>query len=337
MKNQTTNNGLFELDDEVLRQIKSTIILLAFITVNLQGITQSYLPFPDSNATWIMENGDGFGGNDYTDLVLANYKDDTLINSLEYIKITNRHYSGEGHYAGAFRNGEPGKTYYVPGNSINEYTLFDFTANAGDTVENVAYHMEGWGGEFEGAYDFIVDSTGYVQCGPYNLKYLYLHADTVFPPWVEDPLIWIEKIGCPFGGIFNSMMNTWLFNNIWCMHHNDTIYYLGECWPPLNGINYTNDSCINPHHVNIQEYKSYDISFTPNPFHDVLYIDGLPRLPEMKLSICDLSGMEIYNNTISNESNSQLIITNLKLKPGLYLAIITTKQEKLCIKKLIKR
>jgi len=320
-----------------MKKNELTIILLAFFSVNLQGLAQSYFPLPDSNAKWIMENGDGWGGNDYTDLELATYKDDTLINSLEYIKITNCHYSGESHYAGAFRNGDPGKVYYVPKDSINEFVLFDFTVNTGDTVNNVAYHLEGWGGEFDDIYDFIVDSTGYVQCGPYNLKYLYLHTDAAFPAWVLPPLIWVEKIGSINGGIFNSMTNTWLLNNIWCMYYNDTVYYQGSFWPPLNGISYLNDSCINPQHVNIRENEINTIVFTPNPFTSTLYIGGLPELNDMKLSIYDLAGLKIYHLPISNESNSQLIITDLKLKPGLYLAIITTKKETLCIKKLIKR
>jgi hypothetical protein len=320
-----------------MKQIYVTVILFAFFSVNLQGIAQSYLPIPDSNAKWIMENGDGWGGNDYTDLELADFKDDTLINSMEYIKITLRFYSGAGYYAGAFRNGNPGKVYYMPIDSINEYVLFDFTANTGDTVTNVAYHMEGWGGDFVDAYNFIVDSTGYVQCGPYNLKFLFLHTDADFPAWVEPPLIWVEKIGCLHGGIFNSMLNTWLFNNIWCMHNNDTVYYHGSVWPPLNGISYVNDSCINPQHVNVKENNLSSISFTPNPIQNILYIDGLPQLPDMKLSIYNLSGKEVYQKNLSKEDNSQWIITDLMIKPGLYLAIITSKKETLCIKKLIKK
>lgn len=318
-----------------MKQMQIIFILLVFTVANLQVRAQEYLPLPDSNAKWIMVNGDGWGGEDYTDLVLANFKDDTVINSLDYIKITTRYYTGQGHYAGAFRNGEPGKIYYVPASSIEEYILFDFTANAGDTVNNVAYHSEGWGGEFVGAYNFIVDSTGYLQCGPYTLKYLYLHTDAVFPPWIEGPLIWIEKIGCPFGGIFNSMTNVFLNNNIWCMYSNDTIYYQGPWWPPLNGINCINDSCVNPQSVNIQINSMSEVTFTPNPFDKYVCIDGLPQLPGMKLSIYDMSGMEIYQKIIYKENNSQLIITDLKLKPGVCIAVITTKKEKLCVKKLI--
>jgi len=319
-----------------MRKNTISIILLSFLSVCLQGFAQEYLPIPDSNAKWIMVNGDGWGGDDYTDLELADFKDDTLINSLEYIKITQRYLGGGGYYVGAFRNGDPGKAYYVPRDSINEYTLFDFTANTGDTVENVAYHFEGWGGEFDDVYDFIVDSTGYVQCGPYNLKYLYLHTDAVFPPEVEGPLIWVEKIGCLQGGIFNSMSHVFLSNHIWCMHYNDTVYYHGTPWG-IGYFVYLNDSCVNPQHVNIPENNLYDISFSPNPFHNALHIVGLPQLPDMKLSIYDLSGKKLFQKGLSLEDNSRLIITDLKIKPGIFIAVVTSGKETLFTEKLIKK
>jgi len=78
-----------------------------------------------------------------------------------------------------------------------------------------------------------------------------------------------------------------------------------------------------------------EVTFAPNPFDNYLCIDGLPQLPDMKLSIYDLSGVEIYQKIISKENNSQLNITDLRLKPGVCIAVITTKKEKLCVKKLI--
>ena len=69
-------------------KLLQTIAMLAICAaINLQVTAQGYLPLPDSNAKWIMVNGDGFGADDYTDIFLAPYKDDTIINSLGYIKI----------------------------------------------------------------------------------------------------------------------------------------------------------------------------------------------------------------------------------------------------------
>jgi len=80
-----------------------------------------------------------------------------------------------------------------------------------------------------------------------------------------------------------------------------------------------------------------EVTFTPNPFDNYVCIDGLPQLPGMKLSIYDLSGVEIYKKIISKENSSQLMITDLKLKPGVYFAVISTKKEKLLVKKLLKK
>ena len=86
--------------------------ICGFTLVSLHA--QQYQPIPDSNAAWIIEQDDGFGGLYYHRFSLSPYSDDTVINSKIYTKIYFRFDTSEEQYVGAFRNATDGISYYVP-------------------------------------------------------------------------------------------------------------------------------------------------------------------------------------------------------------------------------
>jgi len=163
-------------------------LLFVVILTPLSSISQQYQPLPDSNASWIIEQDDGFGGLWYNKFSLSPFLDDTVINSKNYIKVYFRFDIGDSEYFGAFRNAENGKAYFIKRFSNNEYLLRDFSKNTGDTIYNVDYELDL---EIQLILDFIVDSTDVTNSGPYTYKIMYLSTvveDTV-PEQGDLPLV----------------------------------------------------------------------------------------------------------------------------------------------------
>ena len=87
--------------------MKHLIVLISMILTPLLSISQQYQPIPDSNASWIVRQDDGYGGLMWHKFFLTG---DTLINSTKYTKVFFRFDIADPEYCGAFRNGENGKS-----------------------------------------------------------------------------------------------------------------------------------------------------------------------------------------------------------------------------------
>jgi Secretion system C-terminal sorting domain len=129
-----------------MKKILLTLSLAFTYTLN----AQTYLPFPDSAATWVNTyyNVVPIGPTYQNVLVdVINYctDGDTSINSLTYTKIK---ICPENIYHAAIRD-DNGKVYVVPKDSTQEFLLYDFTVSLGDTIYNVYYESFGSGGYYE--------------------------------------------------------------------------------------------------------------------------------------------------------------------------------------------
>ncbi len=203
---------------------------LTFFLCQVQVIGQQYQPIPDSNAAWIIQQDDGYGGHHFHKFSLSTTKNDTIINSVTYTKLFFTFSIGPVLYHGAFRDAGNGKSYYIPAYNDEEYLLRDFTKNTGDTIKDVSYQY-GW--DWTWVLDFYVDSIEFINSGPYTYKVMYLSTvveDTIPNVFPDDVLVWMEKIGSFGGGILNARMGALGAHRLYCMQYNDTIYYDSYLW-----------------------------------------------------------------------------------------------------------
>ena len=311
-----------------------TTIVMMF--VSYYTTAQQYHPLPDSNASWIIEHDDGFGGTYFERFILSPGLDDTIINSLNYTKIYKQDWDSDTVYYGAFRNAGNGKSYFIKRFTNTEHLLRDLSKNTGDTIYNVDYE-EGLHDQW--ILDFIVDSTDFKVSGPYTYKIMYLNTvveDTI--PEHGYPLVWIEKIGCFAGGIVNSIRGGLDAIKLYCMQYNDTIYYNNPySWFFFKtDIMYQNGQCIYP--VGI-ENSSMDagIKISPNPFTSRLTVRNLPDVDEVEIKIINILGQVEYYNKLINFSQPSTIINTAQLNSGIYILKINSTNKLLLTRKIVKK
>ena len=123
---------------------------------------------------------------------------DTIINATRYVKLEQ-----DGIYKGAMREGTNADIYYVPNHSTNEYLLYAFNAQVGNSLENL------WFGANE-IDRFIIKSATVVNIESttprkftigFEWQSIYSYAatnDTSEIMYAE--LVWLEGVGFQFGG-----------------------------------------------------------------------------------------------------------------------------------------
>lgn len=123
---------------------------------------------------------------------------DTIINATRYVKLEQ-----DGIYKGAMREGTNADIYYVPNHSTNEYLLYAFNAQVGDSLENL------WFGANE-IDRFIIKSAAVVNIESttprkftigFEWQSVYSYAainDTSEIMYAE--LVWLEGVGFQVGG-----------------------------------------------------------------------------------------------------------------------------------------
>lgn len=165
----------------------SLLASAALIGASLTALAQ--VPFPLSNATWVntfytytFNPPNPIPNAELTHV--SNYcvnGEDTLIQSITYTKVW---YCG-GLYKGALRD-DNGTVYFVPANSTDEYLLYDFNAQQGQTLTNVYV-----GNHFDETFmlqEFTVSQTATVDIGGLIRRVVY-----------ASDFRWIEGIGCETG------------------------------------------------------------------------------------------------------------------------------------------
>ena len=320
------------------------LILLWLLMSGVSSIqAQSYYTLPDSNATWIMAekyNPATF----FHEFGLNPFQDDTLINSNTYHKIYLKHEGWSPEYAGAYRSESDGKTYFVSAfpNDTNEYLLFDFSADVNDTINDIVVHGPLYAPL--GAFDVVVDSIKNKLSGQYNLKCLYLSPIPPFPPYYDgNPLIWVEKIGCLNGGIFNYWECGLYLWTLRCMSADDTTFYFStslNCFFSEGfDLTYEQGSCEIP--VSIAESESHysTLETYPNPFTTSTTIEyELKEISNIQFTIYNVIGEVVYmtEDRMMPQGKHSFTWTADRLPKGLYYAVLRS-EEGVSVIKIIKQ
>lgn len=259
--------------------------------LNIPLFSQAYFPFPESNASWTIQtywpDGSPNGQQSLYDYQITS---DTIINALTYHKLTTVNYSGSFPpyfgvgYVGAFRNDTLNrKVYYYPKDSLQEYLLYDFTLNIGDTIKGYTrdfnhyvfnVSMDTSVNIFNNAVISSVDSI--LINGVYRKKWNYTSYPTGYPdqyPWFFDGNI-IEGIGNT-NGLLEGLWSSIDFQNyLSCYLENEIPFY---SW----------GTCL----VGLEEEKNIEqIEIYPNPFTTSISIYTSDEIE--KISVFNILGEE---------------------------------------------
>lgn len=288
-----------------MKLYKSISTLLFSIAVTFSY--SQYFPFPTNHATWI-NIGKSYTLNQWnvpiwqTDWIdrYCSSGIDTIIGTTTYKQI-NSCTTNSSSYHGALRY-ETGKVFFIPKDSVNEYLLYDFTVNIGDSVN-------------------VIQST--IGGTPYYTT-MYIHItdiDTIVVDGTERRRIngsnqynqWIEGIGSSAGLFMNfedNISNYMIELN--CLSVNNTTIY--DQGPLQVG---TTGSCDLS--LDIPSFpKTPDLKIHPNPVTGSnIFITGIENNELVDLSIFNLNGQNILNAANVSPSLNKIDVGGLE--SGIYL------------------
>jgi hypothetical protein len=220
------------------------LLLLSILLAGFTSQAQTYLPFPTSDAHWLVRFWIGPGyPYEYHYYYMNALNNDTTINSFTYGKVYRVDVGPVTTYSGALRANDSSQVYFVPKDSLNELLLFDYGKNVGDTIA-YAYTCCGFPVQNE-----IVQFKDSVLLGNRYQRRLQLSGSA----------IWIEGVGGRGGLLENYNVGVSGADELICMDANDTMWWdngftAGQCSLILQNVS--------------EEILENKMSFYPNPAHD---------------------------------------------------------------------
>ena len=293
--------------------MKKIILFITFIIIYGSNYSQTYYPFPDSNAVWSEING----LNDppwriYHLFGLLNQ--DTVIDSIKYNKLFSFSdtifIEENANYIGGIREDSLKRVYYKGKNVFESYIydshpdeeklLYDFALNVGDTFKlNQSYAF------FEENFLIVSKIDSLLINNKYRRRINFGHDSTNL---IE---VWVEGIGnIPRGLLYTSdpSMATCDFNNtLICYKQNDTLLYMDS----------TYSKCYFYYDA-IKENKIFEknIKIFPNPVTDISILDFSKFNDIEFINIYSLEGTLVKQ--INTKGKNKIIINRKDYLPGMY-------------------
>ncbi len=287
--------------------------MLAFLA-NIKG--QDYIPFPTSNTVWSEYHNapvsSGLSSYYYRN-IFSNK--DTIIDAKIYqqlfYSLTDTMYceSPSVIYNGGIRESNR-QVFYLPKDSSNEYLLYDFTVQVGDTLK----------------YDYSVFSSLYGLLKIDSLLVLSIDSILIldgtyrkkinFSMFFSSHLIpnystfWIEGIGnnmgllCPIAELPTNGIN----NILGCLNNNNEYLYYNNLF----------NTCY-PDNVSVLEFSiQKKITINPNPVRDFCKIRWDNNNVQFhRIMISDIYGRIVFSEKI--DQNSEITIDCRNFGQGMYL------------------
>lgn len=264
--------------------MKKITLILAFISLISSFRAQTYLPFPDANATWVntFYNQVPIGPTyQYVLYDVTNFctDGDTIIGLNTYTRIEK---CPENEFHAAIRE-DNGVVYVIPKDSTNEFVLYDFTVQPGDTIHNLYFeYFSGQGNVIE---TYVITSVQTIT------------LDGIDRIVVDD--MWYEGIGNRQGLFLEPLVNI-------------SQYMVKLECHSVNGLGIyptaTNEPCplnLNTESINIE------LGLYPNPVVNKLTVKTDEQIESY--SIVNQIGKEIVQAKAFSS-----IIDLSELKPGFY-------------------
>ena len=289
--------------------MRPTVFLLVFFLLVTICKSQTYTPFPDSNAVWKVV-WFTFPGQYYEEHFEYFTDGDTLLYDTLYTKIKKIEYNVfcsldtiSIEYAGAFRNDTANKkVYYIQVFPPIKKILYDFSLNVGDTVphsfQNVLYPTL-----------TVKDvDTVYINDEPRKRYKYWLGPNPLgFQFYVY------EGIGADLG-LFEEFAPDEFYYYLKCFHNNDTMEYIH---PGDTTCNLVSDTCLinSLDDLPLKGNVSFDIYLSS----DQVIIRHEYNINDLSLSVYNLRGDLIYWQKIDSDIT---YLTKDILQNGLYIFIL---------------
>ena len=320
------------------------ILLLNSILLSGCLYAQSYMPLPDSNATWIIQSGDS--ETQYIDrFYIPELYPDTTINELTYVKLMiisatfdspftpwpDPSYVYGPVYYGAYRSDDSGHAYFkfpegYLGVGDEEILLMDLTVQKGDTIKQLPTYSSYL---YDYVYsDLLVDSIDYVLTGPYTRKRIMLRD--LDPQWgMECDFHWVEGLGNVSSG-FQNAVGCGLENvMLTCISINDTIFAGGrEVYnDPIPG------NCDYPY-ISAASHEDSKIPLLvyPLPANDYVIFELNTNDRNGTVTITDITGRLVATLSLTGQKT---VWQTEGVKPGVYLYRLQTGQGSACGKLIV--
>lgn len=252
--------------------------------------------FPDSNVVFVnsfyQELPFGQIGWPYQLMEVTNFcidGSDTLIGNSSFKKVIR---CPEQVYHGAYRS-ENRKVYFVPKDSTNQYLLYDFSVEVGDTIPQVYFEY------FYGGSMFLTD---------YQIDYV----DTVVINGNQHKRInynWIEGVGNIQGFLLEPYFNISQYRvELTCMSIDNAVYF------PMQDVT----PC--PLDLAVSDATLPKIAISPNPTSDRLIIEGINEFTEINV-------INAQGRTVDFERLSTHELAVSDLVAGVYFVQVTQNKQ----------
>jgi hypothetical protein len=291
--------------------MKKLILILIFVSGCGLIKAQTYVPFPDSNATWRTLHYIQ-GGCDYPDFCKYEYtiNSDTIIGSYSYRKIFERSNSNYTYqYRGALRELNE-KIYFRPNSCTYDILFYDFNIVPGDTIKNVPdgpFCSSSFQNEL-----VLISIDSVLINNKYRKRYNLYDG-------YEGNLFWLEGIGSSHGLLNPSIPHVTCSCPYYltCFIQEDTLLiemnnpYSSYCYP----LTSVTESILS---------KNNNVNIIPNPVtsSSVFKINNL-NWTNSTLEIYSYSGQKIKSILI----DLQTTINRSDFQRGLYIYRLITKSE----------
>lgn len=278
--------------------MKLILFLLVFFPFILGAQSNS---FPDSNVVFVnsfyQELPFGQIGWPYQLMEVSNFcvdGSDTLIGNNSYKKVIR---CPEQVYHGAYRS-ENRKVYFVPKDSTNQYLLYDFSVEVGDTIPQVYFE------HFYGGGMLLTD---------YHIYYV----DTIFVNGNPHKRInenWVEGIGNLQGFLLEPFFNISQYRvELTCMSIENAVYF------PMQEVT----PC--PLDLAVSDAILPRIAISPNPTSDKLIIEGINGSTEF--NVINAQGKIVDFRRLSTH---ELAVSDLVA--GVYFVQVTQNKQSAIVK-----
>lgn len=283
--------------------MKHAVVICALLCA-VCGAAQPALPFPTGDVRWTVnsvEMGASYPSTTYATL------GDTTFNGSTYRKIGWVENMGtpwqpeDLTYRGSLRD-DDGRWLFVPANSTEEYPLFDFTGDVGDTVsiQNPGATMD--------PVDFVVEAISTVSTLVDERRMWTLLPEVGFG-YAE---YFIEGIGSPFGLFGHSTFISDAGAQLICMEQDgEIIYRIPEA-----------ETCYYIHTSIADHMREQALQVSPNPARDriTLAMDG-SDITRAGIAVNDALGRAIPVSGLQRAANT-LHLDVSGLPAGLYTVSI---------------
>ena len=276
------------------------LILILFMMCVYCSYGQLQHFFPDSNACFSVS------------WMKFWFHGDTIIEDLTYKRVYVQYddsiadFNNARYFAAIREDTATGKIYFSRGNE-QEYLLYDFSVNVGDTVS--FYSL--WGGGLRERKQVVKSIDSILIDDNYRKK-------INFKSWITTGggESWIEGIGSInglfFAGDFD-MADGMNVTILLCVHVEERLIY-----QPEDADFYEKYNCYIQNYTNIDEHKKGTIEIYPTIVDDILYIETDKNNEEFEYKIINIQGQIISNGLCTSN-----VINVANLNKGFYLIVIS--------------